>query len=167
MNRLLTLLIGTILLVGCLGTSARPNDGDIPVTTPTRPGGYENRILGFRITPPKGWALPSGDDIDPHFCVSRTDEHCKGFEIQAVNEGTRESSLVVMQRFRKEKLKPVLLNVILPGTIVIRSLPEGPAEGWSTMYYAFVEQTGQQFIMFSNDSENFEKNILPTFEALE
>lgn len=125
-----------------------------------KPTLYENDAIGFTIMTPKGWLLPSIDDVDPHFrdgsrCWEERwseEKLCRGIiEIQGSPNPSDRSLEQEYREIEAAEQKPVILSNLIRNARVIRSIAPGPAEGWSLKYSVFFENERRYFVIFASD----------------
>lgn len=142
-----------------------------PVKSQTMPAGvYTNPRMGFILSLPKGWVLPSATDDDPHFyanesCAKADRVTCEALEVQNHDEQAMQIESLFSQA-RAEGREPVKLGSLIPGATVIRSAAPGPAEGWKYEYDIFYPAQKKMFLVFTN-SLSIETTVLSTLTLLQ
>lgn len=128
---------------------------------------YTNSEVGFSLTLPKGWYLPSTTDNDPHFyetqaCSNQDRIDCLALEISQSGY----SASQIDQAFNDAKGNggtPTKTTTLVSGATVIKGFVPGPAEGWSYEYHVFFIAQNKAFTIFTND-EKLETSVLATFK---
>ncbi len=128
---------------------------------------YRNTQLGFEMTFPAGWYIPSTNERDPHAWDCPT-YHCPtAIEIMNVTEGVKDFNTYLEQR-QSNGGKPEVLDHVVSGARVIREFnpAAGETESWNYGYLIFFEAQKKVFFVGFHTTD-VEKLFFPSFKLLE
>lgn len=153
-------------------TPVQPTPTPTPTSTPTptttgQLNTYINSQVGFSLTLPKGWFLPSTTDNDPHFyetqaCSNQDRIDCLAIEISQSSYSASQIDQALSDAIGNGGT-PTKTTSLISGATVIKGYAPGAAEGWSYEYDVFFIAQNKTFTIFTNDKK-LETSVLPTFK---
>jgi hypothetical protein len=131
---------------------------------------YKNTYLGFQITLPAGWYVPSETNPNPHFYNCPNYDCAEAFEVQGVVEWKKRNPRFEPPSYKergvtiREEGRDVYTSKnIIPGIAIIKTPATGAAVGWEWEYNIFYNENHQDCLIFTK-GKNIEKTILSTFK---
>jgi hypothetical protein len=134
---------------------------------------YKNTILGFQISVPSSWVLPSSNGSDPEFfsTVACSKEPnfftCPSFRVASSGYGDGPDGDLKLSSY----LNPVKLTSLIAGAVVIElkngdmPTPGDDSTSWDQAYDVYFSAEQKMFVIYVPD-RSLENNILPTFKLL-
>lgn len=132
---------------------------------------YQDNVIGFQISVPASWKLPTNISLPEFFstdtCAKQSSFTCPSFKVLS-----RDWQNGPDAEFNVLDINPVRLPSLIPGADVVLGntpyipQPNDDSTKWDKVYSIFFPATQQAFTIYAPD-RSLEDSILPTFKLLD
>lgn len=133
---------------------------------------YNNSLMQITLELPTGWYVSDQAYADPHFyankaCTKSDRPQCTVVElIEAIKLLT--GGVKTLEDQLKSEGRPYAIINLIPNATVIKTIPEGGAEGYSNQYYIFFSKEERAFVAFgiNHEGDKTAEDLLATLKLV-